>query len=215
MGNFCGLNDTIQQDEKLKDLDPEYGVIQIGSSESKVENFGMVVSDFFTLNEDQKAAIAKYGLHQPVVDSHAPIRQAKTEKTRHEGQFFNGKRQGIGHYMDESGNLVVGKFQDDHLKVDSAVYFTNGDFMKISSLADKNRKMSNFSGYCSLWYRNGGRYEGNYLNGKKHGQGKMTWIDGSFYQGAWKEGVQDGEGVFTDASGTVSQGKFVNGRKTK
>jgi hypothetical protein len=35
-----------------------------------------------------------------------------------------------------------------------------------------------------IWADNS-RYEGSYLNGKKHGEGKYTWIDGSYYKGAW------------------------------
>ena len=40
---------------------------------------------------------------------------------------------------------------------------------------------------------NGDSYEGEFKNGKKHGNGKMLWDDGE-YEGAWKD-LQDGKGI--------------------
>ena len=36
--------------------------------------------------------------------------------------------------------------------------------------------------------KNGDKYEGGWLNDKRHGQGKYTWADGDFYEGEWVAG---------------------------
>jgi hypothetical protein len=33
--------------------------------------------------------------------------------------------------------------------------------------------------------QNGGSYEGEWLNGKRDGNGKYVWPDGSYYEGDW------------------------------
>jgi hypothetical protein len=36
------------------------------------------------------------------------------------------------------------------------------------------------------------KYEGNYVEGKKHRKGIYTWADGSKYEGEWKDNQLDG-----------------------
>jgi hypothetical protein len=45
------------------------------------------------------------------------------------------------------------------------------------------------------------RYEGEFLDGKKHGTGTKTWATGNRYVGAWLEGRAHGQGVFTMTGG--------------
>ena len=42
----------------------------------------------------------------------------------------------------------------------------------------------------------GAKYEGNYLDGKKEGQGKLTFADGSFYQGELRQNEICGMGRY-------------------
>ena len=37
-------------------------------------------------------------------------------------------------------------------------------------------------------WEDGKKYEGEYLNDKKHGQGTFTWADGKSFTGGWKNG---------------------------
>lgn len=39
-----------------------------------------------------------------------------------------------------------------------------------------------------------GIYDGNYLNGKKHGTGHFKWNNGPEYKGQFKQGHPHGEG---------------------
>ena len=51
-------------------------------------------------------------------------------------------------------------------------------------------------------FPDGTRYEGEYRNGKRHGQGILTMPDGTRYEGAFRDGkpVDDGDDSDTDGS---------------
>ena len=34
-------------------------------------------------------------------------------------------------------------------------------------------------------------YEGDWVDGKRHGKGKMTYVDGTIEEGCWHEGIFD------------------------
>lgn len=45
-------------------------------------------------------------------------------------------------------------------------------------------------------YKNGQNYVGNFVNGKKHGEGIYDYGKGIKYRGLWKNDVWDGKGTF-------------------
>jgi hypothetical protein len=49
-------------------------------------------------------------------------------------------------------------------------------------------------------------YDGFFENGRKHGQGSLTWTDGRKYIGCFKDGFMHGPYVFTDKDGTIYEG---------
>ena len=55
----------------------------------------------------------------------------------------------------------------------------------------------------------GGVYEGEWQDGKRHGQGKMKWPDGDVYEGEWQDGKRHGQGKrrFRTASSTRASGR--------
>ena len=46
-----------------------------------------------------------------------------------------------------------------------------------------------------LIWKDGNRYEGEYINDLKHGFGVYTWADGSRYEGEWKDDNMHGKGL--------------------
>ena len=66
-----------------------------------------------------------------------------------------------------------------------------------------------FSGQGTLT-DNLGTYEGEFRDGKHHGQGTLTWTDGSSYIGQWKEGKHHGQGTITFSGGSKWVGEFRN-----
>jgi len=54
----------------------------------------------------------------------------------------------------------------------------------------------------------GKKYEGEWKDGKKHGQGTLTWANGSKYEGEWKDGKRHGQGTLAWASGKKYEGEW-------
>jgi len=59
---------------------------------------------------------------------------------------------------------------------------------------------------------NGDYYEGEWLNEKKHGQGKYMFSDGEeWYDGEWENNQIHGNGIYKYADGNMYIGQFING----
>nr|XP_061831490.1 ankyrin repeat and MYND domain-containing protein 1-like isoform X1 [Nerophis lumbriciformis] len=54
----------------------------------------------------------------------------------------------------------------------------------------------------------GSKYEGEFVNGLKHGKGKYTWKSGEFYEGSFYKDYRHGDGVYCWPSGHTFIGKF-------
>ena len=48
------------------------------------------------------------------------------------------------------------------------------------------------SGYGVFEWLDGKKFEGEYLDDKKHGNGRFRWSDGRMYTGTWVNGKQHG-----------------------
>uniref|UniRef100_A0A3B4ALG1 MYND-type domain-containing protein n=1 Tax=Periophthalmus magnuspinnatus TaxID=409849 RepID=A0A3B4ALG1_9GOBI len=59
----------------------------------------------------------------------------------------------------------------------------------------------------------GSRYEGEFVNGFKHGRGKYTWKNGESYVGSFYKDFRHGDGVYCWPSGHKFIGKFYLNRK--
>ena len=55
-------------------------------------------------------------------------------------------------------------------------------------------------------------YEGEWKNGRYHGNGLLVFADGSSYNGEFLDGVAHGNGEETGADGTTRQGLWEMGR---
>lgn len=66
-------------------------------------------------------------------------------------------------------------------------------------------------GVGRMEYQNGDVYEGGYNMGKRHGQGIMTYAAGSRYEGNWENSIKSGQGRFVQANGEVYEGNFEGG----
>ena len=65
-----------------------------------------------------------------------------------------------------------------------------------------------------LTFSDGSKYEGEYRDDKKHGQGTATFSDGNSYEGEWKDGKQDGKGEYSWSDGRKYVGEWKDGFKT-
>jgi hypothetical protein len=61
------------------------------------------------------------------------------------------------------------------------------------------------------WFMNGkatDRFEGEYLNGRRHGRGVFSWANGDRYEGGYSEDNRAGVGVFTWGKGGRYDGEW-------
>lgn len=65
-------------------------------------------------------------------------------------------------------------------------------------------------GQGKLLFGDGGSYEGVFSNGEIIGQGIRKWADGSLYIGEFEMGDRHGQGVYTAADGTRYEGGWVH-----
>ena len=61
---------------------------------------------------------------------------------------------------------------------------------------------------------NGDVYEGDFVNGKPHGKGKLTNENGGVYEGYFIDGEPHGKGKYTYSGGSFYEGDYVKGERT-
>lgn len=66
-----------------------------------------------------------------------------------------------------------------------------------------------------MTYKNGAVYNGEWLNGHKHGIGTMTYPDGDSFEGSFSCGTRHGNGVMIDRRGKKSSGVWKNGQRCR
>lgn len=50
------------------------------------------------------------------------------------------------------------------------------------------------------------RFEGEWRDGKKNGQGVMYFNNGDSYEGEWKDGHKNGRGIYRFSNGDIYEG---------
>ena len=73
-------------------------------------------------------------------------------------------------------------------------------------------------GYEKIWIRlfwkifTNGKYVGEFKDGKKNGQGVLTYSNGSKYVGEFQDGKKHGQGIITSPEGSQYEGVFKDGK---
>lgn len=99
---------------------------------------------------------------------------------RYEGEFLNGKKQGVGVQFYSSGMVrYKGQFRNDLRNGQGTYYFTNGD-----------------------------KYVGTFLENVPHGKGTYYYSDGEQFVGSFRGGVRQGYGVLVRANGARETGYY-------
>ena len=63
-----------------------------------------------------------------------------------------------------------------------------------------------------MYYSNGNiKYEGDWINHKREGNGKYIYKNGNYYIGGFKDGQRHGKGIIYDKNGNIKyDGEFIN-----
>lgn len=68
------------------------------------------------------------------------------------------------------------------------------------------------SGLGEYLHYNGDHYKGNYEHNSRNGFGVYKWTNGNIYEGNWKNGVMHGHGKMTFANGQIEEGTYRNNK---
>lgn len=72
-------------------------------------------------------------------------------------------------------------------------------------------KDDKINGSSIIHWSAGGKYHGNFRNGRQHGHGEHTFADGRKYEGEYKDNNFHGHGVYTWPDGRKYDGQFEDG----
>tara|TARA_B100001093_G_scaffold370448_1_gene355423 strand:+ start:239 stop:1579 length:1341 start_codon:yes stop_codon:yes gene_type:complete len=106
-------------------------------------------------------------------------------------------------YLD---NSIIKFKENNKLITCDNIKLNHVDFTFEGSILD-----GKFSGNGIL-KKNNGIYDGEFLNNKKHGKGKMIYENGEIYDGEWFGDIINGLGKMTFKSSDVYTGNFVNNK---
>lgn len=67
------------------------------------------------------------------------------------------------------------------------------------------------SGHVNFKWDNGDVFDGQMLDGKRNGKGRMVWASGQTYDGDWRDDVATGEGALSYVNGDRYQGQVKDG----
>ena len=134
----------------------------------------------------------------------------------YDGEWQAGRFNGKGVLKYDSGEIYTGEFKNDQIH-------GQGTFVQTIQHYDNENERAykkSFEGEYlngkehkgTMIYTDGSKYEGEWENGKFHGQGKHTLNDGGYYEGGWDKGLRHGWGKFVHSGdGGITEGEFVYG----
>lgn len=100
------------------------------------------------------------------------------------------KANGFGKFYHVDGDIYEGEWSEDKANGHGVYYHVNGaryEGMWKDDLQNGIGKEVCIIFTILLIGRDNSKYEGEYLNGLKHGFGRYEWPDGSIYSGEWYE----------------------------
>lgn len=160
----------------------------------------------------------------------------RTDGSRYQGDWIDGKYHGHGILTDASGHVFYqGQWQQGSahgygVRLDGRRFagewehgLPNGYGTCVDAKPDSggNRttyrgmfRDGTYSGYGIVEYDQGGRYEGEWQDGRAHGFGTYTSADTKeTYRGHWERGKHDGFGVLVYRKGHRYEGEWRDGER--
>lgn len=106
---------------------------------------------------------------------------------RYEGEFLDGKKQGLGVQFYSSGMVrYKGQFKNELRSGQGTYYFTNGD-----------------------------KYVGTFMDNVPQGKGTYYYSDGEQFVGSFRRGVREGYGVLVRANGARETGYYRDDERVR
>ncbi len=132
------------------------------------------------------------------------------------GDWLEDTMHGTGIYTFKSGNTAKVKMQfNDFISACHKGDCENGPGILVNEkewVYDGNFKDGKYHGQGILEIPNGKEYVGEWKEGKINGYGVFTWPDGTSYKGEWLDDKYHGYGIITYSDGKTKEGNFNNGK---
>ena len=107
----------------------------------------------------------------------------------YDGEWAANAADGVGTKTYADGRVEEGRWRADK-------------FLGCPELEDK---YESFSGFGRKRWDDGSSYVGEWLAGKRHGQGIFTFASGDVYEGRWSQDKFEGHGKYTSKEGTCER----------
>ena len=157
---------------------------------NKVINYNELIrKDIEKLNNDANVTITKFKNLLEELRKKGNIIVKTYNNGKYEGEFKNGKKEGIGIYYFNNGGRYEGEWKNDVQEGKGKDYFDNGDRYE----GDFKNGLSEGKGI--YYYNNGNKYIGDWKNGQKNGNG-INYYNGGTYKGEWKDGKRQRKGIY-------------------
>ena len=104
-------------------------------------------------------------------------------------------------------NTIINKTSDRIKKYKNINEETKKYMQEIKKSMYKLNTIENRPSYIKKEYHNG-KYEGDYINGKREGKGIYIYNSGDKYEGEYKNDLKDGYGIYTYSNGDVYEGYY-------
>jgi hypothetical protein len=174
-----------------------------------------------------------YQRHEPISDninSNDVAKSAITASTNavsttpspkyviYEGEMLNSQREGRGVCLFHSGFLYEGEWKrnkehgfgklmtSDRTRV---VYQGEWERGRMHGVGSYHYSSTAIAGDAKIQ----SKYEGDFKENLRHGDGTYVLPDGSVYTGQWRDGMMSGRGVFTWPDGSLYEGDWKDGKR--
>ena len=107
-------------------------------------------------------------------------------------------------------NSIINKTSDKIKKYKNINEETKKYMQEIKKSMYRLNVIENKPSYIRKEYHNG-KYEGDYLDGKREGKGIYKYNSGDKYEGEYKNDLKDGYGIYKYSNGDVYEGNYKEG----
>lgn len=119
---------------------------------------------------------------------------------------------------DDENEIEVDPYELQYEGKDEKLSFVTKDGAASATFPNKDRFVGNYKRksrngkgvytFAEEGKLKGAKYEGEYVDGKRHGLGTFTYPDHSKYIGQWKDGMRHGHGLYTYKNGDKYVGSW-------
>ena len=168
--------------------------------EKREEAYKRLKNDFETLlNERQNLLINKMSTINPTPINNS-INTNMSKSISLSNKIRKRQEEAFNNYFKNQKNKI------DWDKVKIKFLQNNEFFIGILEAEEKYPKKG------ILIASNGDYYDGEFVNGKKEGEGKLIYMNGNGYEGTFAAGSQNGKGKLTQIDGEIYEGDWKNGK---